>query len=246
MLMSASAMFPVSGSKKTRVRPVVVSELKASFSGVLAIVSRLIPSPASAGLIEVAEDQVTTKVILDMLAHRERARRAAPTTSLSGLILAPGESKEVESETWMVFLGQRILRTVCAVGSSSNESRIPSRSREPREKNIATLMMMATGYRIKELPGRGQDCKALTLALGETSGRNGITVWVGFLRSFQRKKRKAAKFFMAVFAADCLCAKKRVWSLIYRYMGRGISRTADGDYAPLELYLYGHVSGARQ
>ena len=36
-------------------RPVVVSELKASFSGVLAIVSRLIPSPASAGLIEVAE-----------------------------------------------------------------------------------------------------------------------------------------------------------------------------------------------
>jgi len=99
MLMSASAMFPVSGSKKTRVRPVVVSKLKASFSGVLAMVSRLIPSPASAGLIEVAEDHVTTKVMLDMLAHRERARRAAPTTSLSGLMLAPGESKEVESET---------------------------------------------------------------------------------------------------------------------------------------------------
>ena len=54
---------------------------------------------AKAGLIEVAEDQVTTKVMLDKLAHRERARRAAPTTSLSGLIFAPGESKEVESET---------------------------------------------------------------------------------------------------------------------------------------------------
>src|SRR4029453_15591286 len=104
MLMSASAMLPVSGSKKTRVRPVVVSELKASFSGVLAMVSRLIPSPASAGLIEVAEDQVTTNVMFERLAQRERARRAAPTTSLSALMLAPGESKEVESATWMVFL----------------------------------------------------------------------------------------------------------------------------------------------
>ncbi len=33
------------------------SELKASFSGVTAIVIRLMPSPASAGLTEVSEDQ---------------------------------------------------------------------------------------------------------------------------------------------------------------------------------------------
>jgi hypothetical protein len=39
---------PVSGSKKTRVRPAVASELKAWFSFVSAIVIKLTPSPASA------------------------------------------------------------------------------------------------------------------------------------------------------------------------------------------------------
>src|SRR5689334_17742559 len=106
MLMSASAMLPVSGSKKTRVRPVVVSELKASFSGVLAIVSRLMPSPSSAGLIEVACDHVTTKLIFERLDQRASARRAAPTTSLSDLMFAPGESSEVDSETSIVLFGQ--------------------------------------------------------------------------------------------------------------------------------------------
>src|SRR5437868_8300570 len=108
MLTSASAMLPVSGSKKTRVRAVVESALKASFSGVAATVMRLIPSPASAGLTEVNGDQVTTKLIFDKLDQRARARRAAPTTSLSALMFAPGESRDVESETSMVFLGQRI------------------------------------------------------------------------------------------------------------------------------------------
>src|SRR5215467_252958 len=106
MLMSASAMLPVSGSKKTRVRPVVVSELKASFSGVSAMVSRLTPSPASAGLIDVAFDQVTTKLMLDRLDQRASARRTAPTTSLSGLMLLPGERSEFESAISIVFLGQ--------------------------------------------------------------------------------------------------------------------------------------------
>src|SRR6185369_11544887 len=146
---SASAMLPVSGSKKTRVRPVVVSELNDSFSGVSAIVRRLTPSPASAGLIEVVVDHVTTKLIFDRLDQRMSARRTAPTTSLSGLMLLPGESSEFESAISMVFLGQCILRTVCADGSNSNESRISSRSLAPREKNIATLTMRAIGYCIK-------------------------------------------------------------------------------------------------
>src|ERR1051325_11423907 len=146
MLTSASAMLPVSGSKKTRVRPVVESELKASFSGVSAIVNRLTPSPASAGLTEVAEDHVTMKLIFERLDQRASPRRAAPTTSLSGLMFGPGESNEVERATSIVFFGQRILRTVWVGGSNSNESRISSRSRVPRAKNIATLTMIATGY----------------------------------------------------------------------------------------------------
>src|SRR5215475_2222325 len=109
MLMSASAMLPVSGSKKTRVRPVVDSELKASFSRVSAIVSRLMPSPASAGLTDVAGDQVTTKLIFDRVDQRASARRAAPTTSLSGLIFAPGESSEFDNATSIVFFGHLIL-----------------------------------------------------------------------------------------------------------------------------------------
>src|SRR6185503_1381277 len=113
MLMSASAMLPVSGSKKTRVRPVIASELKASLSAVAATVTRLTPSPASAGLIEVSEDHVTTKFTFAALDQRLSARRTAPTTSLSALMFAPGASREFDSEIWIVFLGQRILRTVC-------------------------------------------------------------------------------------------------------------------------------------
>src|SRR6185436_14254302 len=144
MLMSASAMLPVSGSKKTRVRPVVAAELKVSFSAVEAIVRRFTPSPASAGLIEVACDQVTTKLIFDRLDQRASARRAAPTTSLSGLMFAPGDINDVESETSIVFRGHLILRAVWVEGSNSNESRISSRSLEPRVRNIATLAMTAT------------------------------------------------------------------------------------------------------
>src|ERR1044072_4179687 len=111
MLMCASAMWPVSGSKKTRVRPVVASELNASFSGVRAIVKRLIPPPASAGLTEAAGDHVTMKLIFERLAQRASARRAAPTTSLSGLMFAPGESRDVEKAPRIVFRGQGILGT---------------------------------------------------------------------------------------------------------------------------------------
>src|SRR5215203_5837725 len=104
------------------------------------------PSPASAGLTEATPDQETTKLIFVRRDQRASARRAAPTTSLSGLMFAPGESNEVDNETSMVFLGQRILRTVWAEGSNSNESRISSRSLGPRARNIATLAKIATGY----------------------------------------------------------------------------------------------------
>jgi hypothetical protein len=71
-------------------------------------------------------------------------------------MLLPGESSEFESAISMVFLGQRILRTVCADGSNSNESRISSRSLEPREKNIARLTMRATGYCIRNFTGEDE------------------------------------------------------------------------------------------
>ncbi len=103
-------MLPVSGSKKTRVRPVVESELNASFSGVTAIVMRLTPSPESAGLTEAIEDHETMKLMLVKLDQRASARFAAPMTSLSALIFAPGASNEVEKVTGIDFLGQRILR----------------------------------------------------------------------------------------------------------------------------------------
>src|SRR6185503_498331 len=112
MLTSASAIMPVSGSKKTRVRPAVVSELKDSFSSVSAIVIKLTPSPASAGLIEAAADHETTKLIFARLDQRASARRAAPMTSLSGLICEPGIINDVEKATSIVFLGQRMRRDV--------------------------------------------------------------------------------------------------------------------------------------
>src|SRR5215216_1714258 len=97
-----------------------------------------------------------TKLIFERLDQRASARRAAPTTSLSGLMLAPGESIEVDSATSMVFLGQCILRTVCAEGSNSKESRISSRSLEPRAKNNYTLAIMATGYCIRAFLARAK------------------------------------------------------------------------------------------
>src|ERR1043166_8940067 len=129
MLMSASAMAPVSGLKKTRVRAVVESELNRSFSGVSAIVIRLTPSPASAGLTEVDELQFTTKLTFARLDQRASERLAAPTTSLSGLMFAPGVSSELEKEISIVRLGQRRRWTVCGAGSNSEESRV-SRSEE--------------------------------------------------------------------------------------------------------------------
>ena len=51
---------------------------------------------------------------------------------------------------------------------------------------------------------------------------------------------------MAIFATLRLGAKKGRTELIYCYTRRGVSRAADGDDGPLELYLYGHVSGASQ
>src|SRR5690242_8769835 len=145
MLTSASAIAPVSGLKKTRVRAVVESELKSSLSGVSAIVIKLTPSPPSAGLTEVAAVQFTTKLMFARLDQRASARFAAPTTSLSGLMFGPGASKELENEISIVRLGQRMRRTVCGAGSNSEESRVSSRSPAPSARNKATLAKMAAG-----------------------------------------------------------------------------------------------------
>src|SRR6476620_10839060 len=99
MQTSASVIAPVSGSKKTRVLPVVESALKASFSNVSAIVIRLTPSPPDAGLTDVVDDQVTAKFTLAILVQRARALRAAPTTSLPCLMLFPGVRSEFEKAT---------------------------------------------------------------------------------------------------------------------------------------------------
>src|SRR5687768_13024967 len=97
------------------------------------------PSPAFTGLTEAADVHETTKLMFARLDQRVSARRAAPMTSLSGLMLEPGIISDVEKETSIVFLGQRIRRLVWAVGSTSEESRISSRppglaprSEEPR------------------------------------------------------------------------------------------------------------------
>src|SRR6185369_16654914 len=75
------------------------------------------------------------------------SKRAAHGTDdvAIGFDVRTGASKEFDSEIWIVFLGQRILRTVCAAGSNSNESRISSRSRVPRDRNNATLAIIAAG-----------------------------------------------------------------------------------------------------
>src|SRR5689334_2479649 len=156
MLMSASAMLPVSGLKKTRVRAVVESKLNCSFSTVSAMVTRLTPSPPSAGLTEVAEVQVTTKLMLARLDQRASARFAAPTTSLSGLMFAPGVSSEFEKATSMVRLGQRIRLAVWGAGSNSEESRVSSRSPAPRARNRTTLTKIAAGYCIATVPGEDE------------------------------------------------------------------------------------------
>ena len=70
--------------------------------------------------------------------------------------------------------------------------------------------------------------------------------WGWFSEYFSAQKTDRSK----VFYGDLCCGRplrqKDVWSLIYRYVGRGISRAAGGYYRPRELDLYGHVSGACQ
>src|SRR4051794_39731894 len=107
------------------------------------MVTRLTPSPPSAGLTDDAGVQETMKLMLARLDQRASARRAAPTTSLSGFMFAPGVSSEFENAISMDFLGQRMRRTVCGAGSNSEESRVSSRSPAPRARNKATLAMTA-------------------------------------------------------------------------------------------------------
>jgi hypothetical protein len=71
---------------------------------------RLTPSPPLPGLIDWAGDDVSTNFMFVVLDHRERARRAAPITSLPGLMFGPGDVRELENATVIVFVGHLIWR----------------------------------------------------------------------------------------------------------------------------------------
>src|SRR5215813_5701774 len=105
MQMSASEMLPESGSKKTRVRPVISAlENIALFSRVSAIVIKLIPSPLPE-LIDWAVEVDSMKFMFATRDHREIARRAAPTTSLPNLKFGPGVVRDVESAMVILRFG---------------------------------------------------------------------------------------------------------------------------------------------
>ena len=85
-------------------RPVLLLPAKtALFSSVSAIVIRLMPSPPVVGLIDCVFEAASTNWMFATLDHRDIARRAAPRTSLPGLMLAPGDLSELESATVIVF-----------------------------------------------------------------------------------------------------------------------------------------------
>src|SRR5689334_3699097 len=67
------------------------------------------------------------KLMFARVDQRPSARRAAPMTSLSGLMCAPGVISDVENATSIVFLDHLMRREVRAAGSTtSEESRISS------------------------------------------------------------------------------------------------------------------------
>src|SRR5436190_9640079 len=109
MTVSASLISPVSGSKKTRVRAGSFPPPKiAKFSEVPATVIKLIPSPPLVELIDCTFEGTSTKTTFETLDHLFMARLTAPRTSLPGLMFAPGEDKELERATRMVWVGHFI------------------------------------------------------------------------------------------------------------------------------------------
>src|SRR6266550_3160118 len=100
------------------------------FSAVSAIVIRLTPSPPLPGLIDWADDDVSTNLMFVALDHRDSARCTAPITSLPDLMFGPGDARELENATVIVFVGQRI----CRGRAESVNSRVDGRTGEATAK----------------------------------------------------------------------------------------------------------------
>ncbi len=117
------------------------------FSAVSATVMRLTPSPPLPGLIDWAGDDVSTNFMFVVLDHRERARRAAPITSLPGLMFGPGDVRELENATVIVFVGHLIWRgeaesvnsIVYGRTGQATPSRIASKVNRVDERRIAEI-----------------------------------------------------------------------------------------------------------
>src|SRR5688572_22063955 len=103
--MSASVIVPVE-PKKARVRP-GASELPKTVELSAATVIRLTPSPAFAGLIICALEEVSKNLIRPARVQCCSARRTAPITSLPALIFGGGDCSEVDSATVIELLFQR-------------------------------------------------------------------------------------------------------------------------------------------
>jgi hypothetical protein len=117
------------------------------FSAVSAIVIRLTPSPPLPGLIDWAGDVVSTNLMFVALDHRERARRAAPITSLPDLMLGAGDERELENATVIVFVGQRIWRGA----AECVNSRVFGRTGEATPKESARIVIRVDERRIVEI-----------------------------------------------------------------------------------------------
>src|SRR5688572_28529309 len=104
--MSASVIAPLE-PKKARVRP-GASDLPKTVELSSATVIRLTPSPAFAGLINCALEEVSKNLIRPARVQCWSARRAAPMTSLPALMLGGGDCNELDRATVIELLLQRI------------------------------------------------------------------------------------------------------------------------------------------
>jgi hypothetical protein len=168
MTMSASATWPDSRSKNTRVRAaLLVSSKIARFSLVGAIVIRFIPSPRFAGLIDCAFDCLTrnfTPAAFDQLLS---ARSTAPNTSLPSVMVPPESVSDDESAILIVLVGHLIFNSWEATGSKEEGCEdTPSASN-------TTIVKTGRNRRIRmsvvNQENRKVDCRGTALTKGDSN-----------------------------------------------------------------------------
>src|SRR5688500_15523913 len=103
--MPASVIVPLE-PEKARVRP-AASELPKTVELSAPTVVRLTPSPALAGLIICALEEVSTNVVRPTRVQCCSARRPAPVTSLPALMFGGADCSDVDSATVIELLFQR-------------------------------------------------------------------------------------------------------------------------------------------